>query len=56
MSEIWVHFWRNGLTSGDNMAWVNYKRGGDVPSSLPGRTDTIDNIPRVNLEDIVYTS
>lgn len=49
MCEIGVHFWHNDLKAGRNMARMDYKRGGSVPSTLPGGTYMTDDINCVRL-------
>lgn len=51
-----VHLWRNGLSASATLDLVNYTRGCHVLSSLPGWTDTIDNIPRLTADEKAYTT
>ena len=54
MGEIAVRFWKKGLTKKKMMEKLDYNAGGFIPSTLPGWTDTIDNIPRIPASEIIY--
>ena len=55
MVEVAVHLWKNGLDGSDMLGKVDYSVGSYVPSTLPGWTDTIDNIPRIPAAEVVYS-
>ena len=55
MGEIAMHAWKkNGVSYTDILNRVNYTAPPYVPSSFPGWTDTIDNIPRLPKNEVVY--
>lgn len=54
MGELAVHVWRNGLEHNDMLQRVDYNLGGYVSSTLPGWTNTMDNIPRLPATEVVY--
>lgn len=53
MSEIREHFWCNGLTPGGILTTVDYRICGYVLSPTQGWTDTVYNIPRLSIEQLV---
>lgn len=55
MCEMAFPAWRNGKTVSESLQSVDYSRGGYITSSLPGWTDTIDNIPRLTTSEKIYT-
>lgn len=55
MCEYSFHLFKNGKSKEDNLAGVDYNKGGFIPSRHQGYTATIDNIPRLDPLEKVYT-
>lgn len=54
VSDMAVHFWREGKPTSQMLNMVNYQAGGEVPSSLPGWTNVMTNLPRLEPKEVVY--
>jgi DNA modification methylase len=54
MTEIAVHAWKRGPSHADIISRVDYSSPAFVPTSLPGWTDTINNIPRLAKQEAVF--
>ena len=55
MSEHSLHAYRTGLSHVNSLGLVDYRRGGFVPTRHEGYTGSIDNIPRLDPLEKVYT-
>jgi len=51
-----LHFWKKGPSAADILRRVNYNAPQYTPSSLPGWTNVMDNIPRLPVNEVVYST
>jgi DNA modification methylase len=54
MVDIAIHLWKTGLTTAQMLEKVDYCASSYVPSTLPGWTNTIDNIGKPLADELVY--
>lgn len=54
VDEYAVHFWRHGASFSECWARVDYQAVSDTPSSYPGFTNEMNNIPRIPWSEMVF--
>ena len=54
MTEIALHAWKKGASQTEILKRLDYNAPAYVPTSLPGWTDTIDNIPRLPANEAIF--